>query len=1125
MSKMNEKKFSGNFSLRMFFSLCLIFLFVGEIFAQTKTISGVVKDESGETVIAASVVVKGTSIGTVTNIDGEFKLDVPANAKILVVSYVGMLTQEVTINGSKINVTLKENSKQLEEVVVTGYGTTKKRDLVTSIASVNAEQLKDIPVSTAAEAMQGKLAGVNVVTTEGSPDAQVKIRVRGGSSLTQNSEPLYIVDGFPVSSINDIPPSDIQSMDVLKDAAATAIYGAQGANGVIIITTKDSKSNGNKTTFNVDYTGYVGWKTIAKKYDMLDTRDFVLMQYEYAYLTKGASNLPANFNVYFDQYYQDNGKDANFVTPIADLLDYWGNIEGTDWQDETFGRIGFNSNHNVSLSGGNDIANFNLSYNRIDDIAIMEGSEYSRNNINFKSKFKPVKNLTLGFNSRYSSTGVLGSGTNTADDAGSKTESRVRNAIAYTPIDLLSKDASSLDDEESFGSLYDPLTTIEDNYKNKTDDKWALNGYVSYKFLKNFTFRSDLGYESRHIQTQRFYGPTTYYSREGDGKTFAGGITGTSSAFLINQNTSTLRNSNTLEYKKSFNKTHNLNALIGHEVIINKGQTYTFLGAGYESNFTGKEVFIYPNLATYSNLSNYIDPTDNMLSFFGRVNYDYLGRYYLTGTMRADGSTRFDKSHKSHQWGYFPSLAAAWRVIDEDFMSSSRDWISNLKARLSYGMAGNNNVDLGYLHLDYLSSTSAYMENFSSILTAGGSEKIAANPNIKWETTSTRNLGIDYGFFNERISGAVDLYWNTTNDLIVKYKLPAGYNYQFRNIGSTENKGIEFSVRAVILDKKMKDFSYDLSFGGNISANKNRVTDLGGMDEYPVATGYFSSGYVNADTEYKVEVGESIGRIYGYKTNGWYTTEDFASYNASTDTWLDQDGNKIETIIGTARPGMMKIDSEERTILGNTMPKFSGGFSVEGGFGSTKIGHFDFNANFTYSYGNDVLNLSSIDYSTIYDKSKLRNNTANVAYGKRYSLFKADGTYIPATANAVNGIVSGDDYAQLSNLLDEANKSAVIYNPVSEKIALTDNAVEDGSFLRLSSLTIGYTLPDKLLKSAYITKARIFVTGSNLFCLTNYSGLDPEVDTGSKRNPLAIGVDFSAYPKSRGVNVGVNLSF
>lgn len=1133
MKGMKQNLCVARHTLVALFMLCAV-----GTWAQTKTISGVVTDATGETIISASVLVEGTSIGTVTDFNGAYRLDVPDDAKTLVFSYIGMVSQNVPIKGTVINVTMKEDAKVLDEVVVTGYGTTKKRDLVTSVASVNSEQLKDVPVTNAAEALQGKLSGVSVTTTEGSPDADVKIRVRGGTSLTQSSDPLYIVDGFPVSSISDIAPSDIASMDVLKDAAATAIYGAQGANGVIIITTKDSSTEGDNNKISLDYTGYVGWKKMAKSYEMLDNRDFTLLQYEYAYLAKGKSNLSSNFSTYFDPNAARTSSNSiasdAVLTPISELLDYWAGQPSTDWQDETFGNTGFNSNHNVSVSGGNKNANFNLTYNRIDDNAIMYGSDYARNNLSFKAKFKPIKNLTFGITARYSNTRVLGSGTNTAEDSGSKTESRVRNAIAYTPLTLLSKDDDSkLDDSDSFGSLYDPITTIDDNYRKKLDNKWTLNGYASYKFAKIFTFKTEVGYESRNQTQDRFYGPTTYYSRAGDGYTNAGGIYNTSSVICTDDKTSKFRNTNTLEIKKSFTGEHNLSVLLGEEIIMNKGELQTFYGYGYDNVYTGETIFNYLNQATAFSYKNYIDPVDNMLSFFGRANYDFRGRYYLTATMRADASTRFSKEN---QWGYFPSVAAAWRLSDEPWMSEANDWLSNLKLRLSYGTAGNNNVDLGYLHFDYLSGSMSYMDQFSTMLTDGGSDKIAANSNLKWETTITRDFGIDYGFFNERLSGAFDIYWNNTKDLILQYKLATGgYNYQYRNIGSTENKGLEFSVRGVILDKKSKSLSYGLTLDANISFNRNRVVDLGGMEEYLVSTSCFSSNYLNTDYEFKLTEGSPIGDIYGYQSDGWYTTADFASYNATADQWLDADGKTISTELGVARPGMLKlkdqdengsIDDADRVVLGNTLPKFNGGFSLSGFVGGDKWGRVDLNANFTYSYGNDVLNLSALDYSTVFDKSKLRNNTANVAYGQRYSLFESNGNYIPASAVAdASGMVTGDNYTALSNTLTEANSGASIYNPVMTNIALTDQYVEDASFLRLSSLTIGYSLPERWIKAAYISNVRIFATGSNLFCLTNYSGSDPEVDTRSKANPLAVGVDFSAYPKSRGFNVGINLSF
>ena len=1109
-------------------------LFTG-MAVQARVISGTVKDATGETIISASVVVKGTTLGTVTDFDGNYSLDVPDDAKVLVFSYIGMQTQELDITGDVMNVVLSENSEVLDEVVVTGYGTTKKRDLVTAVSSVNADQLKDIPVASASQALEGKLAGVSVVTTEGSPDADVKIRVRGGTSLTQSSDPLYIVDGFPVTSIADIAPGDIQSMDVLKDAAATAIYGAQGANGVIIITTKDADNSADdKMQLHFDYTGYMGWKQMAKKYDMLSVDDFVLMQYEYAHFkSKGkTADIPSNFNQYFDPRYAET-KDKDQVMTIPEIQEYWRGQKVTDWQDETFGHRGLTSNHSFTLSGGNKLANFSLSYARVDDEGIMYGSDYDRNNLSFKAKFKPIKDLTISFTARYTNTVVLGSGTNTAQDAGSKTESRVRNAIAYSPIELFAKDnVAGLDDYESFGSLYDPITTINHNYRKKTDNKYTMQGYISYKFAKWFTIKTELGYEGRDVSQDRYYGPTTYYSRAGDGFTYAGGA-GYGHIIATDDKTSRFKNTNTFEFKKRWGEDHDLGILIGEEMQINKGELRTQYGYGYDASLTGPQVFNYIGLAKAYTSKNYVNPTDNMLSFFARANYVLFNRYYLTATFRADASTRFAKGN---QWGYFPSAAIAWRIIDEPWMEPAQDVMSNFKLRLSYGSVGNNNVDLGYLRPEYLASSAAYSGLFETKLTDGGADVIASNNKLKWETTITRDLGLDFGFWNERLSGTLDLYWNNTKDLILRYALGGigGYNYQYRNIGSTDNKGIEFSITGVILDKKAKSLYYGLSVNANISHNVNKVVDLGGMEQYLVSSACFSSNYANSDYEFKLTPGSKVGDIWGYQTAGWYTAEDFTSYNPANDRWYGSDDKAITTIFGEARPGTVKIvdqngDGEindlDRVVLGNTQPDIQGGFGVNFHIGGEKWGKVDLSAQFTYSYGNEILNLSALDYGTIFDKSKLRNNTSNIAYGMRYSLFNADGTFIPSAYVGASGKVEGEDYAAMTAALAAANAGAKTANPISSNIALTDKYVEDGSFLRLSTLTIGYSLPDVWLKKAYIKTARIFFTGSNLFCATKYSGADPEVDTRSKINPLATGVDFSAFPKSRAFNFGINLSF
>ena len=1129
----------------MFRTMILTAFLLAGMAVQARVISGTVKDQTGETIISASVVVKGTTIGTVTDFDGNFTLEVPDDAKVLVFSYIGMKTQEQPITGNVMNVVLAENSEVLEEVVVTGYGTTKKRDVVTSVASVGADQLKDIPVTSAAEALQGKLSGVSVTTTEGSPDADVKIRVRGGTSLTQSNDPLYIVDGMPVSSIADIAPSDIASMDVLKDAAATAIYGAQGANGVIIITTKDSDSDDDKMTFHVDYSGFIGWKKIAKKFEVMNPEDFTLMQYEWAYQKDNSvSGLRSNFYAYFDELYNNTKyKDPSEIenSSISELLAEYADSERhpfIDWQDRTFGRTGFNSNQSVSMNGGNKNANFTLSYNRIDDKAIMEQSNYTRNNISAKAKFKPFKNFTVGFTTRYTSTEVLGSGSNAIKDNGTSTESRLRNCVVYTPTQLLSKNDGTVEDEdETFGSLYDPLTTIRDNYKLKQDKKWNIQGYLSYKFAKHFTARVDLGYESRHISTDRYYGPTTYFSRNTGRPGIEGG---TAQIQVTDERTSTLTNHNTLEWKQSFDD-HNVSVLVGEETVMRKGETQNEYGFGYKGSYDvlHGEIFNYMGQAAYSEFTNYVNPRDNQLSFLARANYDFKGRYYITGTFRADCSTRFVKGN---QWGYFPSAAVAWRMSDEEFMESATGWLSNLKFRLSLGMAGNNNVDLGYLHPDFLSQSMTYFDmgqGTSNILVVGGSDKIAANPNLKWETTITRDFGIDYGFLKERITGAIDLYWNTTKDLIIRQIMPARYNYQYQNIGSTRNMGMEFSIKGIILDRKSKSLSYNLTLDANISFNRTRVQDLGNVTSMLAQTSCFGSSEYLTTAEFLLEVGQPVGNVYGYVTDGYYTAADFQSYMASTQAWGLKEGvpNYGDGFLTNKPvPGSIKfkdlngdgyITEEDKTILGNTVPTHSGGFNLNFNIGGDKWGKFDLAANFTFAFGNKILNLSKMEYTTVTEKTKMRNLISAMNFANRYSLFSREGQYMPDVL-ATSPLLFGEAYEQFAAELDNMNaaKGANIHSPIMSHYVVTDQDMEDGSFLRLNQLTIGYSLPKVWMENTkLINNIRVYVQGSNLFCATKYSGLDPEVDTRSSKNPLTPGVDFSAYPKSRGINIGMNIQF
>ena len=523
--------------------------------AQTITLNGNVKDTTGEPIIGASIVEKGnTTNGTITDLDGNFSLKVPANATV-VISYIGMKTQEIAIKGkSKIDVTLSDDAKALDEVVVIGYGTAKRKDITGSVASVNSETLAAIPVASATEALQGKMAGVQITTTEGSPDAQMSIRVRGGGSITQSNEPLFIVDGFPVESISDIPPTDIESIDVLKDASSTAIYGARGANGVIIVTTKSGKEG----KVSVSYNAYYAWKKVAKTLDVLSASDYTKWQYELAQLT----NKNDDYIKYFGNY-QD--------------LDMYDNVATNDWQDLTFGRTGHSFNHNLSINGGSDKFKYSFSYSHIDDKAIMQMSDYARDNLNLKLNHKPLKNVSLDFSARFSKTKINGGGSNDANSS-LNTDKRLKYSLLYTPYPVPGiSDALNADEEDANSLLINPLISLRDNDTRKERINYNLAGSITWEIIKDLKLKAEVGYDDYRNNADRYYGVTTYYVRnnvddEDKSKPAISFTRGTRTAF---------RSTNTLSYdfKKFFknNKNH-LNLLAGQEYIVTRERELRTIG-------------------------------------------------------------------------------------------------------------------------------------------------------------------------------------------------------------------------------------------------------------------------------------------------------------------------------------------------------------------------------------------------------------------------------------------------------------------------------------------------------------------------------------------------------------------
>ena len=903
----------------LFFLVAVISLSVS---AQNVAVTGTVTDKTGETVIGASVVEKGNAgNGTITDIDGNFSLNVPANAT-LVFSYVGMKSQEIALKGkTKVDIVMEDDAQALEEVVVIGYGTVQKKDLTGSVASVSAKQLESIPVSSASEALQGKMAGVQITTTEGSPDADIKIRVRGGGSLSQDNSPLYIVDGFPVSSISDIAPTDIQSVDVLKDASSTAIYGARGANGVIIITTKSGAEGKTQVNFGASY----GFRNVIKQVGVLDPYEFSLYQYE---LDQSGTSYGA---------YKD--------------LEIYKSKEGSNWQDQLFGRTGNQQQYNISVSGGTKSTKFNISYARNDEKSIMRGSGYSKNNINAKINTEINKWLSLDFNARLIQQKIDGL-SGGADNESSKAYSLVARAITHASVKALNEDSE--DDENSTNARYTPLERVDATYKQQRRFRQDYNVGINWEPLKGLKFRSEFGYGWKFDDTDQVWG----YKATANSKFGHGGLP---QAYLTNSDNKNWRNANTLTYenKKLFNGRDRLNVMIGHEVSTSQDTKKYVTSVDFSKDATTKEILAALGNGTALPTSTYIGIKDNLLSFFGRANYTLMDKYLFTFTMRADGSSKFAKGS---QWGYFPSGAIAWRIYDEAFMNNAKEWLSNLKVRVSYGTAGNNRIPSGSMYTTYsvagTSEKGIYFDETTAVVLKHGN--VLSNPGLKWETTVSRNAGIDFGFFNNRLSGAIDVYWNTTKDLLMKTTIASssGYSYQYKNMGQTSNKGVELQLDAVLVDAK----DFGLNFNFNISYNRGKIDKLNGSSFWQSSSW---AGTAAAGIEdFLVEEGGRLGEVYGYKTDGFYTADDF-TFDAEKGTYALKAGvNDCSSLIGgKVYPGSIKLKANEdgeykKERLGNTVPTVSGGFGL-----NARWKGFDFTAFFNYSLGNKIVNATKLGSS------------------------------------------------------------------------------------------------------------------------------------------------------------------
>ncbi|MBX2966319.1 MAG: TonB-dependent receptor [Cyclobacteriaceae bacterium] len=1068
-------------------AIVLLLLYAPDLMAQSRTITGTVKSD-GEVLPGVSVMEKGTTNGTVTDSDGKFTISVSANAT-LVFSFVGMTPQEVIVgNQTSIDVNMITDISQLEEVVVIGYGTVKKSDLTGSVVSVGGDDLKKMPVATVTETLTGRMAGVHVSSSEGSPDAEIRIRVRGGTSLSQDNNPLYIVDGFPIESINDISPSDIESITILKDASSTAIYGSRGANGVVIITTKGGTSDGKVA---VSYNAFAGFKRIAKTLDVLAPDDYVKWQYEYAMLRDNLDSYERYFGTYED-------------------IGLYNGLKGNDWQRQVYGRTGTVFSNDLSVRGGDSKFNYSLNYARFQEKAIMIGSDFKRDNITVKLNNKPNNKIDIGFSLRYSATEVNGGGANEQNER-SSTDSRLKHSVSYAPLHIPGLVVDSDDTNEQLaGDLTNPIRATWDNNRYQERNNFNIGGSFGWKIIDNLRLKVEGGIDTYNTLDYRFYGLTTYYSKNQGENAPA--------VVMADGKSTRLRNTNTLGYDfKDIiqNSDHRLNVLLGHEVLVNRFNRLTSTIHGFDEFYDSDAAFRLTAQGSPVSVDNFYAPDDKLLSFFARVNYDFKGRYLLDAVYRADGSSKF---LGNNIWGYFPSISAGWKVSEEGFMQDAGGWLNSLKLRASIGAVGNNNIPTGQTFQFFESGTGASLTWVNGVNTFWAASRTMANPDLKWETTVTTNIGLDFGLLQNRITGTLELYKNLTKDLLVRFPTTGtGYIDQFRNMGETENKGVELSLTYAAIDRE----KYGLNFTFNTAVNRNVILSLGSLDEIIAGTNSnWASTQIGSD--YQVRVGNSIGAMYGYVNDGRYEVSDFDGYNAGTDRWILKEGvadaSGVSGTVGTARPGMMKlkdisgpdgvpdgiVDAYDQKVIGNFQPKHTGGFVINGyAYG------FDLTAAFNYSYGNDVYNANKIEYTTANQNNQYRNLVDIMADGNRWTNINAAGELVT-------------DMSELTAL----NANTTMWSPYMNRYVFSDWAVEDGSFLRLNTLTLGYTFPSDLTSKARIKNFRVYATGYNVFLWTNsnYTGFDPEVST-RRNTPYTPGVDYSAYPRSRQIVFGLNFNF
>lgn len=1031
------------------------------LFAQNREITGVVFDENNEPLPGASIVVKKTTIGASTDFDGVFTIKIPDGNNTIVVSYMGYISKEISIgNQDKYTVNLELDANTLDEIVVVGYGTMRKSDITGSVTSIKVDETAAQQNSTVDQLLQGRAAGVQVIQN-GTPGSGVSVRIRGANSLRGNNEPLYVVDGVIISSagedaqgagggneqqesqngLNGINPRDIEHMEVLKDASATAIYGSRGANGVILITTKKGKNG--KTSISGYLTSSIS--EINNRIDVLNGVDFAKYQNESNLVNGNGPKYEINGGQVYPITYNDS------KATISDTA-----MNQVNWHDEIY-KQGLSTSAGVSFSGGDDKGNYYVSTGFSNQGGIVDNSKLQSGNFSINLS----QNMSDRFKIDAKMSAFMADG-NFAQDgnrAGGD-KSFIGNVVRYSP--LVDENGGSLEDEDGISG---PYTWINDFEDVSNESRFIGSLALTYSFkVKGLKYKLQAGGNMRNKERRRFYGLTTAQGKQSNGVLSMSDLNSTS--YQIN---------NLLTYNRAFKQKHRINALVGvtYDVRDSNNELYEV------SDFSTTE-FTY-HKPSYGQLITrpleIIYLKSQLLSFLSRVNYSYDDRYILTGTFRADGSSKFSKENR---FSYFPSFSFAWRAVNESFLADSNS-VSELKLRLGWGTTGNQGISPYQTYANYGPTLYATLSEGTGV---GFVPLNIGNNDLKWETTKQYNVGVDFGFWNNRLTGTIDAYEKQTDDLLQLENLPGstGFRSLLINRGSINNKGIELSLNGVLVEKE----DFNLEIGGNIAYNKSKIQKLG-IPESPIyingeleERSYYLGDNISTGSFFKSPAnifieGEEMGLFYGYETDGIYQEGDditVADMQPGDVKIIDQNGDGEITLL-------------DRTFIGNPNPDF-----VYGGFVTMNYKRLSVNVLMNGVSGNDIVNGNLLRIGVA------SGNATNVSPAAYHDAWRAD-----APSNS---------YPRIG------------YNKDNGAAAITDRIIEDGSYFRLSNVTIGYDLPVE--DSNVFSRVNMYVSGINLLTVTGYSGYNPEI-TNFMNNGNIIGVDWNGLPNSRTFMLGLNLNF